>query len=436
MSDNGHGGPLAGIKILEFSEIIAAPMGGMLLGDMGADVIKVEPPAGDPWRAFQPLGLREGRGYISLNRNKRGMVLDLNLPEGRDVAQQLAARSDVVIINYRPDVSAKLGIDYATLSAHNPRLIYCDNTAFGRKGPYSHRPGYDLIAQAITGLMSVEGRRDDNGIPLLNALPSADISTGIAIAWSVCAALFARERTGKGQCISTTLMGSALGIQNTRLMSIEATDTEQRETAMARINELRQKGSTYKEQLDVLTGVRPVIGNLYYRCYQTSDGFVAVGCLSTPLRKKLLGALEMEDWRVGKRPDEIDVTDPETQARAKALVDHAEALFRSKTTAEWLAVLDAAGVPAGPLRYTEELLDDPQVIENDFITSVDHPLMGPVRMAGPMVQMSGTPLASQGPSPTLGQHTDDVLRELGYDDARIASLRDAGVLGAPQALAE
>lgn len=139
----------------------------------------------------------------------------------------------------------------------------------------------------------------------------------------------------------------------------------------------------------------------------------------------------MEDWRLGKRPDEIDPTDPETQARAKALVDHAEALFRSKRTGEWLAILDAAGVPAGPLRYTEELLDDPQVLENDFVTSVDHPLMGPVRMAGPMVQMTETPLASQGPSPTLGQHTDEVLRELGLDDARIAALRAAGTLGSP-----
>jgi formyl-CoA transferase len=429
MSANGHGGPLAGIKVLEFSEIIAAPFGGMLLADMGADVIKVEPPHGDPWRGYQPLGLREGRGYISLNRGKRGMTIDLNRPEGREIVQRLAARVDVVIINYRPDVSDKLGIDYATLSALNPRLIYCDNTAFGRRGPYAHRPGYDLVAQAITGLMSVEGRREESGVPLVNALPSADISTGIAIAWGICAALFARERSGHGQCISTTLMASALAIQNTRLMSIEATDTEQREAALARVNELRQAGSTYKEQLDVMAGVRPAIGNIYYRCFQTTDGFVAVGCLATPLRVKLLSALGMTDWRVGKRPDEIDPTDPDTLAFCARLIEEAEALFAAKTTEQWLHILDAAGVPAGPLRFTEELLDDPQVLENGYITSVDHPLMGPIRMAGPMIQMSATPLAPQGPSPTLGQHTDSVLRDLGYDDDRIEALRAAGVLG-------
>jgi crotonobetainyl-CoA:carnitine CoA-transferase CaiB-like acyl-CoA transferase len=429
MSADARSGPLAGIKVLEFSEIIAAPFGGMLLSDMGAEVTKVEPPSGDPWRGFQPLGLREGRGFISLNRGKRGIALDLNAAEGRQIAQELAARSDVVIVNYRPDVSAKLGIDYATLSRDNDRLIYCDNTAFGRRGPYAHRPGYDLIAQAVTGLMSVEGR-EDRGVPLLNALPSADISTGIAIAWGICAALYARERTGKGQCISTTLMASALMIQGTRLMSIDATDGEQRETALEQVRRLRADGAPYKQQLEVISNVRPVVGNIYYRCYRTSDGYVAVGVLSTPLRIKFLRATGMEDWRIGKKPSEVDPTDPAVKAFGAKLVEEAEALFKTNTTDDWLRIMDEHGVPAGPVRFTEELLDDQQALENNYIASFDHPFMGPVRMSGPMIQMSDTPLSVQGPSPTLSQHTDEVLRELGYDDAAIAALHERGVLGA------
>ena len=430
MGTQGHPGPLAGVRVLEFSEIIAAPFGGTLLSDMGADIIKVEPPQGDPWRGFQPLGLREGRGYISLNRGKRGITLDLNLPEGREVVHRLIPDMDVVIVNYRPDVAAKLEIDYPRLSAMNPRLIYCDNTAFGRRGPYSHRPGYDLIAQAVTGLMSVEGRQLE-GVPLVNALPSADISTGVAIAWGICAALYARERRGHGQRVDTTLMSSALAIQGTRFMSIEATDTERREMTLEKIDELRHEGASYQEQLDVVLAVRPVIGNIYYRCYRTADGFMAVGCLSTPLRVKLLNATGLEDWRIGLNPDQIDPTDPETRARGEALKKQAEDLFATKPTAEWLRILDEAGVPAGPLRFTEELLDDEQVVENNYVAEVDHPLMGPIRMAGPMIQMSETPLAVQGPSPTLGQHTDDVLHELGYTDDQIAALRERGVLGTP-----
>ena len=431
MTTNGHSGPLAGVKIIEFTEIIAGPFGGMLLSDMGADIIKVEPPVGEAWRGFQPLGLREGRGYIALNRGKRGVTIDLTHTEGQHIAQQLCDGADAVIINYRPDVSEKLGIDYLTLSTRNPRLIYCDNTAFGRRGPYAHRPGYDLIAQAVTGLMTAEGRRDESGVPLLNAIPSADFSTGMAIAWGICAALYARERTGLGQCVNTALMSSALAIQAGRFMSIEATDTETRETALEKINELRHNGGTYKEQWDVIHNVRPAIGNIYYRCYQTQDGFLAVGCLSTPLRKKLLGAIGMEDWRIGKRPDEIDYADPEVTEKCRALVAEAESLFPKKTTEEWLRILDDAGVPAGPVRFTEELLEDPQILENNFITSVEHPLMGPIRMPGPMIQMTMTPLAAQGPSPTLGEHTDEIMRDLGYSDERIHELRAAGVLGSP-----
>jgi crotonobetainyl-CoA:carnitine CoA-transferase CaiB-like acyl-CoA transferase len=215
-------------------------------------------------------------------------------------------------------------------------------------------------------------------------------------------------------------------------MEIASIDTESRATAIDKINTLREQGASYKEQLDVIAGVRPAFGNIYYRCYQTADGFVAVGSLSTPLRKKLLGAVEMEDWRVGKRPEDIDYTNPEVVQYCKDLVKEAERRFKAKTTHEWLPILDRWGVPAGNVQFTEELLEDPQVLDNGYITEMEHPMLGPIRMAGPMIQMSETPLEPQGSSPTLGEHTDEVLRSLGYDDARIAALREAGALGRAQ----
>ena len=206
-------GPLDGINILEFTQIIAAPFGGMLLSDMGANVIKVEPVEGEPWRLHSQFLPKESRTYMGLNRGKKSLPLNLKDPKAITILQKLINTIDVVIINARPDVPKRLGIDYEALSAINPQIIYCDNTAFGRKGPNSHRPGYDIVVQAVSGLLAADNKIAD-GIPQqVSATAVADYGTGIAIAWSICAALFSRERTGKGQKIDTTLLGTALAMQ-------------------------------------------------------------------------------------------------------------------------------------------------------------------------------------------------------------------------------
>ena len=420
-------GALEGIRILEFSQIIAAPFCGMLLSDMGADVIKVEPPEGEPWRVFAQFIPLESKTYISLNRGKRSLPLDISKPEAQALVHRMIKDIDVVIVNYRPDVPAKYGIDYDTLSALNPRLIYCENTAFGRRGPDSYRPGYDIIIQAMSGLMSGINKTL-NGIPQVPALAAADFSTGITMAWSICAALFHRERTGKGQKVEASLLATALAIQTGRFMSVEAYDSQWMPAFLDNLNAARGRGADWDELIEVQNSARALgsaVGNIYYRTYKTADGYIAVGCLSASLRKKMAGALGLHDPRFEVL--NFDPFDDSNKTQLEALVAEAEALVASQSTEHWLKVLDSAGVPSGPVLFVEELLNHPQVLANDLVVEVDHSLAGPVRMVGPLVKMSESPTEVQGASPALGQHTDEILASFGYDAAAIAALRESGV---------
>ena len=419
-------GALQGIRVLEFSEIIAGPFCGMLLSDMGADVIKVEPPEGEPWRLIAEFVPKESRWYISLNRGKRNLTLDLNRPEAREIVRRLVPDMDVAIVNYRPDVAEKLRIHYESLSALNPRLIYCDNTAFGRKGPQAHRGGYDIIVQGLTGLMALDGKAVD-GAPQIPRLPAADFVAGTMMAWAICAALFHRERTGRGQKVETSLLGAALAATTWRFLKVHAVDTEWQQEFLDKIHHARQNGLEYEELQELLTAQRPVVrvGNIYYRVFKTRDSFVVVGCLADSLRKKLCSVLGLHDIRF--EPD-WDPGSPEAQEFGQRLIAQAEQIFLQRTTEEWLRIFDQQGIPAGPFRFTEELLDDPQVLANDLVTEVEHSLVGTVRTVGPPFKMSDTPLRVQRPSPALGEHTDAILGELGYTQEQIEGLRAAAVV--------
>lgn len=418
-------GPLDGVRILEFTEIIAGPYGGMLLSDMGADVIKVEPPWGEPWRFVQEFVPNESRNFISLNRGKRSLPLDLTKPEGLEIVYKLIPDMDVVIINARPDVPNNLGIDYETPSARNPRLIYCDNTAFGRKGPHSYRPGYDLIVQAMTGLMASEGKVVDGVPQQIQSTAIADYATGITIAWAICAALYHRERTGKGQMVETTLLASALGVQTGRFIQVAAVDDERREEFFELLGQMRADNSPFDEiHRQYREKLSPRIGNIYYRTYQASDGVLAIACLSDRLRKRVADLLELDDIRF--QPGYDPMSD-EARIFGEQLVPEAEAVFRTKTVEEWLKLFDDVGVPAGPVRFVEELIDDEQVIANDLVVELEHSLAGPLKMVGPMLTMSDSPLQAKLASPALGEHTDDILTSLGLGEAEIHSLRASGV---------
>jgi formyl-CoA transferase len=420
-------GPLAGVKVFEFTQIIAGPFCGMHLADMGADVTKFEPIAGEPWRLSLELVPKESRTFASLNRGKRGVAMDMAKPEAQKVIHALIKDVDVVVINYRPGVAEALGIDYPTLAKINPKLIYCENTAFGRKGPLAQRGGYDIVVQALTGLMAGEAKLDGD-VPTYVYPAIADYSTGIQMSNSICAALYHREKTGEGQRIDCTLMGTAMAMQTSQFTWFDAFDEGVIPPMLDGLKQARADMKTFTEQVDVHKKFRPAAaGNIYYRVYQTSDGFIAVGALSLALRHKVMAATGIKDPRL--QPDGSFVMNPEGWAeRGPELVKEAEALFKTRTTEEWASLLEKHGVPSGPLYFIEELFNHPQTMANGLQVEMDHPLLGPMKLVGPPFQMSASPLEAQFPSPMLGEHTDEVLTEAGLDAAQIEALRSAGVV--------
>jgi crotonobetainyl-CoA:carnitine CoA-transferase CaiB-like acyl-CoA transferase len=417
-------GPLEGVKVVEFSEIIAGPLAGMLLSDMGADVIKVEPPWGDPWRYSQAFSPTEGRPFLAYNRGKRSLPLDLTTPEAQDILRRLIPQTDVVLANYRPDVAVRLGVDYAYLAALNPRLIYCENTAFGRQGPGAHRPSYDLIIQAMSGLMAAEGKVEHGSPQHIWATPLVDTTAGFCLAWCVCAALYHRERTGQGQKIETTLLGTALALMGMRFVKVDSLDREAHAQTLESLSALRDAGVSYADLLESYQAEHPQApGNIYYRAYQTSDGAIGIGCLSDPLRHRLLDLLGLQDIRFDA---DYDPQSSEAIAFGQKLMAQAEESVQKKTTAEWLDLLEQQGIPAGPVRFVEELFDDPQVRANGLVAELEHRDAGKVSMVGPLAQFSETPLRAI-PPPALGQHTTEILQELGYSPDEIRRWQEVGI---------
>lgn len=423
-------GPLHGVRILEFTQIIAGPFGCMLLADQGADVIKVEPPGGEPWRVYAQFMPLESKTYQSLNRSKRSLAIDLSKPEAREVIYKIVKDMDVVVCNYRPDVSGRLKIDYETLKAIKPDLIYVDSTAFGRRGPWAMRPGYDIVAQGVSGFTAAGGRFDENGNPVLpGGTATADFATGYAIAWGACAALFHRAQTGEGQLVETSLLVNALNFLGGSFMSLPPADVLMRTAFLEEAQAARARGEGYAEIVKARQAKLSAaqLGNIYYRNYLTKDGAIAVGNLSASLRQKMRNVLGIEYDRRDHDPN-YDPRDPETIDAGNALTAHVEKLIASQPTAHWIAAFEAAGVPVGELNFTEELDQHPQIIENEYVVALDHDLSGHQTMVSPPHKMSASPPAPSSASPPLGRDTDAILAALGYDEAAISAMREAAVI--------
>jgi crotonobetainyl-CoA:carnitine CoA-transferase CaiB-like acyl-CoA transferase len=425
-------GPLNGLHVLDLTEYVAGPFAGQLLADMGADVVKLEPPQGDQWRLTNMVAADESRGFLSVNRGKRSLVVDLKTEEGKKIAWKAAAQADVVLSSYRDGVAERLGMDYATLSAMNPQLVYCRSTAFGSIGPYAGKAGFDLISQAMTGIIAFESFGRPGKPQGITTAAITDFVTGMFMAYGVSCALIQRGITGVGQEVETSLFASGIAMQYRPLLSIEMFDKEARDEMLAQIADgsvprlANNEGSEFGgDPIRSRTGAPAIATNPYYNIWQTQDSFMVIACLNNRLRRASAQILGVDDPRV--IPDEWDSTslDPED---ATVLNRNIAGVFQTKTTDEWCQLFEARGVPCGPVRISEELYDDPHVLAQNLIPELEHPVLGKIRVAGSPVRMSGAATGAKTASPTLGQHTREVLLELGYSSEGIEVLIAAKIV--------
>jgi formyl-CoA transferase len=379
---------LARLRILDLTRVRAGPTCVRQFADFGADVIKVETPGDEDLG-----GARDGSDFQNLHRNKRSITLDLKAPAGRDIFRRLVATADVVVENYRPDVKDRLGIDYASLRAINPRIVLASISGFGQDGPYRERPGFDQIAQGLSGLMSVTGFPGQ--APLRSGAAVADVTAGLLAALGIMTALLEREVSGEGQWVQSNLLQAGI-----TLLDFQAA----RWTMDGRVPP--QVGNDHPTSMPT-------------SAYRTADGHINIAASGTVMWRRLCEAIGrpglIDDARVA-RPDD-------RAANRAALAAEIEAALAADTSAAWVDRLNAAGVPCGPILRMDEVFADPQVRHLGAAASVEHPRLGPLSLLNQAVRMSRTPASLATATPERGEHTDEVLRELGLDDAAIGALR-------------
>ncbi|NQW20706.1 MAG: CoA transferase [Chloroflexi bacterium] len=418
-------GPLHGIRVLEFGSFVAGPWAGQLLADMGADVIKIEPPAGDPWRHASAFAKNESRVFIPLNRGVRSICLDLKQDSARAALRMLIESADGIISNNRLDTAVKLGIDYASVAKINPKLIYVDITAYGSKGHMADMPGFDLIVQGYTGAVASEGKITKSGQPeVVWSSSYIDFSTGYAAANGILAGIIGRSKTGKGQLVSTSLLANAIAMQTLRIADVEGIPAPAKQWFENIRPDLIKKGANYEEiQESYQMAVRPVIYRCYYRAYKTLDGGITLGTLAVHARARLLDVFDLKDPRVTD-PNYDDSTSEAVQLGLD-LADKFEAIFASKSTQHWFTELRSHDIPCEPIRFVEEMVDDAQVLANDYVVELNHHTGHKIRTSGPILTF-GAGMPELKSSPSLGQHTDEILADIGFTDGEISELRGQG----------
>jgi crotonobetainyl-CoA:carnitine CoA-transferase CaiB-like acyl-CoA transferase len=406
MTENSsHPGPLAGMRVLELAQIMAGPTCGMMLADMGADVIKVEKlPGGDDSRGYrEPRVNGVSAPFMILNRNKRGMALNLKHDQGREILLRMVRDADVLTENYRRGTLEKLGLGYEVIEKVNPGLIYCAISGYGRDGPYGGKPGFDLIAQGFSGLMSITGEPGRPPVKTGNSI--ADINAGILAVVGITAAYAHKLKTGKGQVVETSLMEAALQQTYWQAATYFATGESAGPTGSAHL----------------LTAP--------YQAFRTSDGWVNIGGANQANWERIAEVLGHPEWRSDPRFD----TNTARMDNLAALTAAMDAVLKERDTAYWIEAFDKAGVPAGPVHTIGQALSHPQTLARNMVVDLEHPQAGATKALGCPVHFSRTPTRVTRPAPGLGQHSRELLREYGYSDAEVDGFIAEGVVGNPAA---
>jgi len=394
--------PLSKMRVLDLTQVMAGPFCCQVLADMGADVRKVEPPGtGDQARRAMGFKMKgeDTAAFIAINRNKKSITLNLKKEEGREIFYRLAQNSDVLVENYRPGVAKRLGIDYETLKEINPRLIHASISGFGQSGPYAERAGYDLIAQGMSGVMSVTGEPD--GPPAKCGVPISDLSAGLFCAFGILAAYVAREEIGRGQYIDTSLFEGALAFSIWETAELWAT---------GRIPQ--PLGSAHRL-------------NAPYQALKTRDGYLNVGPNNERLWMRFCEVLGRKDLT----EDERFSTNADRMEHREELVEELEAVLETRDTDEWVKLFLEEGVPIGPIYNYKQVFEDPHTQAREMVVEMEHPVEGTVRSLGFPIKLSETPAEIRYPAPLLGEHTQETLaQELGYSTAEIADLQERKVI--------
>ena len=403
-----HPGPLAGMCVLELAQIMAGPTCGAMLADLGADVIKIEKlPGGDDSRGYrEPRVNGVSAPFMMLNRNKRGIALNLKHQHGREILLRMVRDADVLTENFRRDTMEKLGLSYDVLSRENERLIYCSITGFGRDGPFADKGGFDLVAQGFAGLMAITG--EPGRPPVKNGNPVSDINAGILAALGIVAAYAHRFKTGRGQIVDTSLMEAALQQTYWHAASYFATGQSPGPIGSAHI----------------LTAP--------YQAFSASDGFLNIGGANQANWERIADVLGHGEWR----DDPRFATNSARMEHREALESLMNAVLITRTRDEWIAAFDAAGVPVGPVHSLAEALAHPQTLARGMVADLVHPEAGATKTIGCPIHFSLTPTRIDRPAPRLGEHTRELLRAYGYADTEIADFVAAGVVATPESAKE